>query len=173
MFEGFDLKSFWEKSAYADKTYVDNPLTDEKVKAVEEKLGYKLPAAYVELMRAQNGGVPVNTRHRTKTATSWSEDHVALTGFYSIGSVKECSLCGLFTSQFWIDEWGYPAIGIYFADCPSAGHDLFCLDYTDCGATGEPRVVHVDQERDYEITLVAPDFESFVRGLEHQSEFQQ
>lgn len=171
MFEGFDLKSFWKTSEYADKTYVDNPLTDEKVKAVEEKLGYRLPAAYVQLMRSQNGGVPLKTRHRTETATSWSEDHVAVTGFYSIGSAKECSLCGFFSSQFWIDEWGYPAIGIYFADCPSAGHDMFCLDYSDCGPTGEPRVVHVDQERDYAITLVAPDFESFVRGLEHQAEF--
>ena len=63
-------------------------------------------------------------------------------------------------------EWGYPAIGVYFADCPSGGHDLLCLDYRSCGPGGEPAVVHVDQERGYKVTLVAPDFESFVRGLE-------
>ena len=49
-------------------------------------------------------------------------------------------------SQFWIDEWGHPPIGIYFADCPSAGHDMIALDYRDCGKSGEPCVVHVDQE---------------------------
>lgn len=99
-------------------------------------------------------------------STSWADDHVAITGVFSIGSEKCNSLCGAQGSRFWIDHWGYPAIGIYFADCPSAGHDMFCLDYRGCGHTGEPEVVHVDQERDYRITRVAPDFESFVRGLE-------
>ena len=42
---------------------------------------------------------------------------------------------------------------------------MLCLDYRACGPKGEPAVVHVDQERDFKITPVAPDFESFVRGL--------
>jgi hypothetical protein len=49
-------------------------------------------------------------------------------------------------SQFHIDEWGYPPVGIYFADCPSAGHDMICLDYRACGTDGEPQVIHVDQD---------------------------
>ena len=48
---------------------------------------------------------------------------------------------------FWIEEWDDPAIGIYFADCPLAGHDMFCLHYRDCGAGAESKVVHVDQKR--------------------------
>ena len=60
---------------------------------------------------------------------------------------------------------GYPLIGVYFADCPSAGHDMFCLDYSACGPTGEPRVVHVDQEFDHRVVHVADRFEGFVRGL--------
>jgi hypothetical protein len=71
-----------------------------------------------------------------------------------------------------IEEWGYPPIGIYFADCPSAGHDMICLDYRECGIEGEPQVVHVDQEFDYKITFVAPNFESFVRGLENKDAFE-
>ena len=52
-----------------------------------------------------------------------------------------------------------------WCDCPSAGHDMLCLDYRACGPSGEPRVAHVDQERGYAVTFVAPSFESFIRGL--------
>ena len=69
------------------------------------------------------------------------------------------------STQFWIDEWGYPPIGIYFADCPSAGHDMIALDYRECRADGEPCVVHVDQEDDYKITKLAHSFEEFIRKL--------
>lgn len=165
MFEDFDIAAFWEKSDYADEEYVDDPLTDEKVAFVERALGYRLPAAYVELMRSQNGGTPLRTRHPAAGPTSWSTDHIAIVGIHSIGSAKRYSLCGQLGSQFWLDEWGYPPLGVYFADCPSAGHDMLCLDYRACGPTGEPTVVHVDQELDYKITLVAASFDAFIRGL--------
>lgn len=170
MLDDFDFVNFWEQSEYADQHYVDDPLTPEKVSLTEHKLGFRLPKAYVAFMQHQNGGIPRNTNHRA-APTSWSHNHVAITGLYSIGSARQYSLCGHFSSQFWIDEWGYPPIGVYFADCPSAGHDMLCLDYRECGADGEPRVVHVDQEFDYKITIVAPDFESFVRGLEGDEAF--
>jgi len=48
---------------------------------------------------------------------------------------------------------------------------MFCLDYRECGTSGEPSVVHVDQERDLAITVVAPTFKSFVRGLEDEAVF--
>ncbi len=165
-FHGFDLSDFWEDSNYARKEYIDDPLTPEKVATVENGLGYKLPAAYIALCKWQNGGIPKRASHRTRGPTSWAEDHIAISGIYSIGDSKSCSLLGSFGSQFWCAEWGYPPIGIYFADCPSAGHDMVCLDYRACGPTGEPSVVHVDQEFDCRITHVADSFESFIRGLE-------
>lgn len=169
--DGVDLDKFWKSSAYATKTYVDVALTPTLRKRVEKALGYKLPAAYVALAQHQNGGIPARTRHRTSERTSWAADHVAITGIFAIGEKKSCSLLGDLGSKFWVTEWGYPEIGVYFADCPSAGHDMFCLDYSDCGPKGEPRVVHVDQERDYKITFVAPDFASFLRGLLDEAEF--
>ncbi len=167
----FDLKTFWKKSDWAKKDYIDAPLTPTRLARVEKALGYKLPKAYVALMKHQNGGIPRNGNHRTKKRTSWAKDHVAVSGIFSIGNRKPSSLCGGCGSQFWVDEWGYPPIGVYFADCPSAGHDMLCLDYRKCGPKGEPQVVHVDQERDYKITFVAKDFASFVRGLEPDEAF--
>jgi hypothetical protein len=171
VFGDFDVQEFWETSEYALENYVGAPLTDEAVTATERELGYRLPASYVELMRFQNGGIPRRTNHRTNERTSWSHDHIAITGIYSIGREKPYSLCGELGSRFMMDEWGYPPIGVYFADCPSAGHDMVCLDYRACGSTGEPQVVHVDQEWDYKIVLVAPNFEAFIRGLEDDSAF--
>ncbi|TOF94568.1 SMI1/KNR4 family protein, partial [Vibrio parahaemolyticus] len=80
--------------------------------------------------------------------------------------------CGDLGSQFMMQEWGYPNIGIYFGDCPSAGHDMLCLDYRGCGPNGEPVVVHVDEENDYEITHLANSFEEFVKGLVNKSQFE-
>ena len=171
-FADFDLRSFWKSSDYALKSYVGAPLTDEMVHGVERDLGYKLPASYVELMRFQNGGIPQRTNHRTKERTSWAEDHIALTGLCAIGRDKRYSLCGEAGSRFWIEHWGYPSIGVYFATCPSAGHDMMCLDYRACGPNGEPQVVHIDQEWDYKIVLVAESFEAFIRGLEDDSAFE-
>ena len=171
VFGDFDISNFWEPSEYADDEYVEPTLTQDEIDAVERTLGYTLPKSYIELMQHQNGGIPRNTNHRTTEGTSWAEDHIAITSIYSIGHQKPNSLCGQFSSQFWIDEWGYPPIGVYFADCPSAGHDMICLDYRNCGKDGEPQVVHVDQEFDYEITFVAKTFEAFIRGLEADEAF--
>ena len=170
-FERFDLSTFWEQSEYANDQYVGLSLTQDVIAAAEGYLRYKLPRSYVELCNVQNGGMPVRTAHRMTEQTSWADDHIAVTGIYSIGSEKRYSLCGEFSSEFWVSEWGYPDIGVYFADCPSAGHDMLCLDYRSCGPSGEPQVVHIDQERDYKITMVAPNFESFIRGLESIESF--
>ena len=165
IFEGFDLTNFWDDSDYALEDYVEAPFTAEGLAAIEQELGYKLPAAYIALMRTHNGGIPVNTRFPTSEATSWADDHVAITGILGIGRTKANSLCGEFGSPFMIEEWGYPAIGVYICDCPSAGHDMVLLDYSACGPQGEPTVAHVDQEGDYAVTYLAPDFETFIRGL--------
>lgn len=172
VFGDFDVAEFWMSSEYAVEKYVGRPIDEATVRAAEKELGYKLPDSYLEFMRFQNGGIPRRTNHRTKERTSWSDDHIAITGIYSVGREKMYSLCGELGSRFWVDEWGYPPIGVYFADCPSAGHDMVCLDYSECGPQGEPRVVHIDQEWDYKLVVVAPDFESFIRGLEDDSAFE-
>lgn len=171
MFEDFAFDEFWKQSAYATKSYVEEPLTPELVASVEAELGFPLPRSYVEFMKVQNGGVPSKTRCPTDTATSWAEDHVAVTGFLGIGRTKTYSLLGELGSTFMQESWGYPRFGICICDCPSAGHDMIMLDYRELDPNGEPRVVHVDQERDFRVTPLAPNFESFVRALQDPEHF--
>jgi len=163
----FDDSQFWEDSEYALNSYVSEPPTDDMIAAVEQELGYKLPKDYITLMKRHNGGVPINTCFPTTMATSWAEDHIAISGIMGIGHEKSYSLCGDLGSRFMIEEWGYPDIGVVFGDCPSAGHDVIMLDYRACGPEGEPAVIHVDQEDDYAITFLAPTFAAFIQGLVH------
>jgi hypothetical protein len=75
-------------------------------------------------------------------------------------------MCGSSGSDFWKREWRYPAKDlIYFADCPSGGHDMIALDYSK-GSDKEPMIVHINQEGNYRKTLIAKNFESFIRQLD-------
>ncbi|MCX4746144.1 SMI1/KNR4 family protein [Kitasatospora sp. NBC_01287] len=170
-FEGFDAAGFWDDSAYALKEYVEEaPPSRELIASLTEELGgYRLPDSYLALMTAHNGGTPARTCFPVTEATSWAEDYIEITGIRGIGRTRSHSLGGEFGSRFWIDMWEYPDIGVYFADTPSAGHDMLALDYRACGRQGEPTVVHVDQESDFAITLVAENFEAFVTGLVDES----
>lgn len=165
IFSDFDFSDFWDDSDYALEEYLNEPPSDELIKSIETELGYKLPASYIEMMRMHNGGMPRNNCFPTTVPTSWAENHVAITGILGIGRTKPSSLCGDLGSQFMIDEWGYPSTGVCICDCPSAGHDMIMLDYSKCGNTGEPDVVHVDQENDYKKVFLAKNFEAFIRGL--------
>ncbi len=129
---------------------------------MEDQLGRRLPAAYVTLARVHNGGTFARQAHPVAQPTSWAGDHVGVVSLAAIGRTAAFSLCGELGSAFRTAEWGYPDLGVYIADCPSAGHDMIALDYR---RPGEPTVVHVDEEWDYRITALAPDFATFVAGL--------
>lgn len=165
IFKDFDFSNFWDDNEYSLKEYIEEPPTDELIQSIEKELAYKLPSSYIELMKLHNGGMIQKCCFPTSMRTSWAEDHIAITGIMGIGRTKMYSLCGSLGSRFMISEWGYPDIGIFICDCPSAGHDMVMLDYSNCGPGGEPEVVHIDQEWDYKKTFLAKDFETFIRGL--------
>lgn len=50
--------------------------------------------------------------------------------------------------------------------------NIVFLDYRECGTQGEPKVVHIDQESDYEITFLADNFEVFIMGIEEAGNFE-
>lgn len=165
VFKDFDFTNFWDDNEYALEKFVGETPTDEHIQFIKQELGYKLPASYIEVVKMHNGGIPFNKCFPTKEPTSWANDHVAISGIFGTDRSKTYSLCGDLGSQFMIEEWGYPEIGICICDCPSAGHDMIMLDYSNCGKNGEPEVVHIDQELEYKKTFLAKDFETFIRGL--------
>lgn len=154
------LANFWDDSTRSK----GRPVTDEMFHEVEHKLGFKLPAAYIELIRSQNGGSPKLRGYRVDNSSS-SLKRVDLEEVLGCDKEIETSLSGPGGCELMMDEWEYPRIGLYFANCPSGGHDMICLDYRSCGVAGEPVVSHVDQELDYRIVVIAPNFETFVRNL--------
>lgn len=170
-FADFNFSDFWDNSDYARAEYVSEPPTTELIASVEAELGYRLPDSYIAMMTLQNGGIPKKNCYPTTVPTSWAEGHIAISGIYGVGRDKDYALAGATGSAYMIEEWGYPEIGICICDCPSGGHDMVMLDYRACGNTGEPTVVHVDVELDYEITFLAENFESFIRGLVDESIF--
>ena len=158
--------SIWVAPDDQDESDYHEPTpSDDLITSVETELGFRLPRSYISLARSHNGGALRLTAHPSPIPTTWAEDHVAVTGIFAIGRSAPNSLCGRYGQGLWLDEWGYPPIGVYFADTPSAGHDMLALDYRDCGPDGEPTVVHVDQEVGYTVTTLADTFEEFVAGL--------
>ena len=92
---GFD--AFWEDSDYARQNYVGRPVTPEMIDHVENRYGYTLPRAYVELLRNQNGGIPTREACPTREPTTWSEDHCAITGIFGSSFPGDGSLGLTFT----------------------------------------------------------------------------
>lgn len=173
IFSAAELADLFDDSEYGREKYTEPAPSDELVAEVEAELGYRLPAAYLELCRTRNGGTLRRNCFPTEGVHVWAEDHVAVTGLRAIGRTATWSLLGDLGSPFMQAEWGYPDIGVCFADTPTAGHSEFMLDYRESGPQGEPAVVVVDQEADYRISFVAPDFATFIRGLVHEEVFEE
>jgi hypothetical protein len=169
-FEGFDFDGFWDDNDSTLKTHVGAPATDDMLDQAERELGYKLPQSYRWLMRQHNGGTLTKTRFIVPDSAANGPDEVFVVNIQGVDPTKEWSLTGAIGSRFMMDEWDYPDIGVAICHGLSMGHDMVFLDYRGCGRNGEPEVVHIDEERDFEITYLSGDFESFVRGLVYDRE---
>ena len=163
MFEDFDFTDFWNDDA-ENMDLIGEPPSDELIVEIEKELDYKLPASYIWLMKQHNGGLIKKTDFLVTISNSWKI--VWVTKFIKINSICD-------ENQFMKNDWGYPDIGVAICDTPSAGHEMIFLDYLECGRQGEPKVVHIDQELDYEITLLADNFEDFIRGLVDSEELEE
>ncbi len=148
---------------FADSDYYTGPpLTDEMVEAAERRLGVKLPAAYVDLLRIRNGGAPLRRCVPTPFATSWAPDHFAISGILGIGDYDWGIDDPTFGSAYMVAEWGYPEVGVVICSTPSGGHDTVMLDYT---TGGEPAVVYVDEWEPRVAQRIADSFAEFLDKL--------
>lgn len=171
-FTDADLRGLWIDGDFSPEYHEEARPSDELIASVEAELGgYKLPASYVELARIHNGGVLHRCVYPMHHPTSWADDHIVITGLYALGRTAQWSVVGPLGSLHMESEWGYPRIGVGIGDTPSAGHEQIMLDYRSCGKSGEPQVVHVDQEAGYRITFVAEDFVTLIRGLVGEDDY--
>jgi SMI1-KNR4 cell-wall len=146
---------FWDtRSDYL----VQEPLTDEALRSVEERFGVRLPEAYVALLRIQNGGVVSDQCNAFPTTerTGCAPDHVGLHELRGIGrpleSIQDAA------SSLEDEEWGHDANAVLLT---GDGHWWIALDYR---AGDEPSVLWLDCELGEEVQL-ASDFKAFVEGL--------
>jgi hypothetical protein len=109
----------------------------------EAALEVSLPESYLNLLRLQNGGVLRKTRFLTEFPTSWAPDHFQVDVIMGIGYDEGIDRL----SEYLIDEWGYPNIGVVFGMTPSAGHDTVMFDYSSSGRSGEPAVAYIGEDR--------------------------
>lgn len=156
-------ENLWNDDETGAEEYISGEFDQIMLTEVQIALGYKLPSSYIELMREHNGGLL--KRNLFVYGDAEKGEFVFVNGMFGIGREKEYSLCGEMGSKFWIKEWEYPNRGVAICDCPYGGHEMIFLDYRDCVKLDEPKVVHINQEDDYKITVLANSFEEFINGL--------
>ena len=166
MFEGFDFEGLWNNNPEVIRAGQGPDLTDEMILAVERELGYKLPEAYIWLMKRRNGGFLKRTDFLLGYELPVVGDRTMMRQLYQINMDNSfCAINGQYGTKFLVEDWGYPDIGVAIGVGFFGEHEIFFLDYRECGPQGEPKVSHVDQECDYRITVIAENFESFIRSL--------
>ncbi|MER6997743.1 SMI1/KNR4 family protein [Streptomyces sp. NPDC000410] len=155
--------TFWDEGLYG----VQSPLTDAVVQDAERRLGVRLPASLLEILRVQNGGLVADLWNAfpTDVPTSWSENHVPLDDMMGIG--RHDGQLSLLDSPYLVEEWGLPSPLVLLS---GDGHCWIALDYRACGEHGEPTVTWFDRDRDAEIPLAA-DFRTFVERLTAAASF--
>ena len=165
-----DFSEFWHDIRESERRYMSPPADIKIVLSVQEKLGFRLPDAYVELMKMHNGGLLNRCWYPVKENARTYSDYIQVTGILGIGDEVPYSLCGRFGSEFLLEgHENLKNAGIALMNSISPSRAMLMLDYRNCGADGEPEVLYVNLESGEEKT-VAPNFEAFIRGLKTSME---
>lgn len=151
MYNNIDFNKLFDNESEYKEKYNQGELNVNRIKEVEDMLGYKLPKSYIEFLKIQNGG-----------SISYDFGEWWLTAIYGIGQNADAYLGLEERFKLWRDEWKYPEIGIPFGETLSGGHDMYFMDYSDIDENGEPKIVIVDNEGDIEKSFVANNFKEFI-----------
>ncbi len=93
---------------FTESDYFTGPqITDEMISLAEARLGVRLPASYVELLRTRNGGEPVRHCHPVAFPTSWAKDHIDIGAILGIGGTRgiDAATHGTPNSPYMVAEW--------------------------------------------------------------------
>ena len=131
-------------------------LTDQMVQDAETELGVKLPGAYINLCKIQNGGYLTYDAFPTAVPTGWADDHI------NVDHIRGIEEDGILTNDYYIEEWELPK-GIILL-CGD-GHTWTAMDYR--RTKENPPIIYIDLEFGEDIFIVelAPDFKAFINGL--------
>ncbi|MBI3945301.1 MAG: SMI1/KNR4 family protein [Armatimonadetes bacterium] len=152
--------NFWSTNYYNNP-----PLTDEMVRVAEQRLGVRLPAEYVDLLRRQNGGYTKRFAYPMARPTSWAEDHVPLEELFGINVDAELGGHNILDTGYMTEEWGLPDRQVLLA---GDGHWWITLDYR---RGSVPTVTWLDVECDEDFPL-APSFAEFLAELRPLADFE-
>jgi hypothetical protein len=155
-----DFSKFWNNEREKEPSIT---LSDKMIKDAEDKLKYKLPESYIELLKNKNGGYPVNDFFPINDKPCSVNDYITIDKIFGIGN--DDGIDGKYGSRYMIEDWDYPNIGIMICSCFPGGHDAIFLDYRQ--KDEEPRVTHIDLETggEPEIRIIAKNFKIFIEGL--------
>ena len=160
-----DFSDFWHDIKESERRYECTKPDLRMIRSVQEELGFKLPDTFVELMKMHNGGMVNRCWYPIRYPAETYADYIQITHLLGIGREADYSLCGRFGSKFLLDgKEGVEKAGIAFANCISPTRAILILDYRTAGADGEPCVTYVNSSSGEE-TVIASNFEIFVRGL--------
>lgn len=138
-------ETIWRVPAYLP--YLQPPLTQSAVAAAEERIGFRLPAAYLDLLRTQNGGyIRMALPELAHDCISGIGPHFPSLTMFDWAKAQ--------------DHVGFPLQGLVPFD--GDGHWYLCLDYREDAAA--PSVSHIDIECDRQ-SVVAPSFAAYLALL--------
>lgn len=162
------LAMLMSENLYTLESEQPNPeLTERMVDSAERLLGYKLPEAYLAVLKELNGGYLHKFTFELAEKIEGQGEFVCMPEIFGIG--YERGIDGQYGSTYLIKEWGYPNIGIVIS---SEGHTAIMLNYSMCGTEGEPSVVFIDVEwQDGPRTaLLASTFSEFYNSLKESKD---
>lgn len=149
-----DKPIWWQREDIVNYEKLDNSITEELVKDVEDKLHYKLPKSYIDLLNTQNGGRLI------KKYYVLDDKIFEIDCIYGISEYK-----GIVEKNYYLSDYVDLDNVVVFGD---NSHIHYLFDYSDT-SNGEPKIICYDDELDEKLVL-ANDFRQFIDNLKTEEE---
>lgn len=163
-------EAYFQVQAYLDHHSIESIPDERTVEEVESRLGYKLPALYIEYVKS-NPGFYFETPRVLPINEPIPEDlkYYLGDGFWTINSIfrislNESSESSILSAIDDAKEWGLPGDLI---PIEGDGHTWIAFDYREVGS--EPKVIFFETDQGQSLIL-AQSFEDFLKMLVPHSE---